>query len=255
MATVIGEEMVKVDTSAADTTFFVRQAAAYAELKDYQGRGRDDDRRDSTSSRRPSPSGRSDAKVQSRAGNPQGALDCATKLVQLDSTNGANYLLIARAQAGPAAPGSRGRGDPERAAGRRAARAPTARGAARRPGQLLLVIGNQAYKAASAANPQNKNDYKRAVALLAFADSVAPSAEREVRSRASRPSRSAMPTSARTSRRRSATSPRRRRTTCSWRRSTSPPAVRSIRRRRSSCSPCIQQYGPSVDGQLKKYCK
>ena len=170
-ATAIGEDMVKVDTSAADTTFFVRQTAAYAELKDYKAAVAT-----TTAGLNKFPVNITlwslCAKVQSRAGNAQGSLDCATKLVQLDATSGANYLLVARAHV------DLQHLDPAIAAIRSALKPP---GGTATPevtaqaGQLLLIIGNQTYKAASAANPQNKNDYKHAVALLAFADSVAPS--------------------------------------------------------------------------------
>jgi len=172
LATQIGDEMVRVDTSAADTTFFVRQAAAYAELKDNKAAVAT-----TTAGLNKFPATVTlwalCAKVQSRAGNPQGSLDCATKLVQIDSTNGANYLLVARAQL------DLQHTDLAVAAIRSALKPP--KGAVpppevvREAGSTLLVIGNQAYKAASAANPQNKNDFKRAVALLGLADSVAPS--------------------------------------------------------------------------------
>lgn len=170
-ATVIGEDMVKVDTAAADTTFFVRQAAAYAEL------------RDSKAAVATTTAGLNKfpqtvtlwslcAKVQSRAGNAQGSLDCAMKLVQLDSTNAENYILIARAQA------DLQHVDLAVAAIRSALKPPgggtTTPSVTAQAGQLLLIFGSQAYKAANAANPQNKNDYKRAVSLLAYADSVQP---------------------------------------------------------------------------------
>ena len=41
-------------------------------------------------------------------------------------------------------------------------------------GQLLLVLGGQQYKAAKAAAPQKPDDYKRVVSTFALADSIAP---------------------------------------------------------------------------------
>jgi len=42
-------------------------------------------------------------------------------------------------------------------------------------GQFLLVLGNKAYKDASAANPAKREDFQRAEMILAASDSIAPS--------------------------------------------------------------------------------
>jgi tetratricopeptide (TPR) repeat protein len=171
----IGDEMVKVDTSAADTTFFIRQAAAYAQLGDVQKAAAT-----TSAGINKFPLNQSiwalNAQVQRLAGNPQAALDASQKLVQLDPANGHYYLLMAQAQIDLQRP------DPAVQSIRLALKppgAPRAASAAAKEdsvlaGKLLLVLGNQAYKAAGAANPQRRDDYKRAVSLLSFADSVAP---------------------------------------------------------------------------------
>jgi tetratricopeptide (TPR) repeat protein len=171
----IGDDMVKVDTSAADTTFFIRQAAAYAQLGDVQKAAAT-----TSAGINKFPLNQSiwalNAQVQRLAGNPQAALDASQKLVQLDPANGHYYLLMAQAQIDLQRP------DPAVQSIRLALKppgAPRAASAAAKEdsvlaGKLLLVLGNQAYKAAGAANPQRRDDYKRAVSLLSFADSVAP---------------------------------------------------------------------------------
>jgi tetratricopeptide (TPR) repeat protein len=175
-ATVIGDEMVKVDTSAADTTYFIRQAAAYAQLGDVQKAAAT-----TSAGINKFPLNQSiwalNAQVQRLAGNPQAALDASQKLVQLDSSNGHYYLLQAQAQIDlqhteQAVTSIRLALKPP--GGPRVASA-AAKEDTVLAGKLLLVLGNQAYKAATAANPQRRDDYKRAVAMLSFDDSVAPS--------------------------------------------------------------------------------
>src|SRR5262249_10481927 len=96
-AVTIGDEMVHVDTSAADTTFFIRQSAAYAALGEVPKAA-------STMNAGTAkfPLNQSiwalDSQIQRLAGNPQGALDAATKLAALDTLNGHAYLLAAQAQ-------------------------------------------------------------------------------------------------------------------------------------------------------------
>ena len=186
-ATVIGSEMVRVDTSAADTTFFIRQTAAYASLGDIKSAAAT-----ATAGITKFPLNVSlwalDAQVQGRAGNLQGDLDAATRLVQLDSTNGHSYMLLARAHNDLQHPDltvaavrlalnpPHGATKPPPKTGADSARAVAmAHTDSADAAQLLLVLGNQAFKAAKAANPQRKDDYKRALAILAFADSVVPS--------------------------------------------------------------------------------
>ena len=181
----VGDEMVRVDTSAADTTYFIREAAAYAQLGEVPKAAST-----LTTGIAKFPLNPSiwalNSQLQRLAGNPQGAADAATKLIQLDSLNGHAYLLLAQAQidlgkTDDAVTSIRSalshHGDPKvpktgvdsvRAAAQMHEDSVLA-------GRLLLVMGNQTFKAAKAANPQRAADYKHAVAILAFADSVAPS--------------------------------------------------------------------------------
>ena len=186
-ATKVGEEMVKVDTSAADTAYFIRQAAAFAQLAEVQKAAAT-----TTAGINKFPLNPSlwalNSQVQRLAGNPQGALDAANKLVALDPNNGHAYLLVAQAQVDLQHPdlavqairdALSHKPDPKKprvgADSARAAAQVTADSVL--SGKLLLVIGNQQFKAAKVANPQHVDDYKHAVATLAFADSVAPSAD------------------------------------------------------------------------------
>jgi tetratricopeptide (TPR) repeat protein len=264
-ATIVGEQMVRVDTSAADTTFYIREAAAYAELKEPQKAATT-----VTAGINKFPLNPSlwalDAQVQRLVGNPQGALDAATRLVQLDSTTGRNYLLVANAQIDLQHP------DQGVAAIRLALKPP--RDDSRAPktgpdsaralavahedsvlaGKLLLVLGNQGYKAAKAANPQRIEDYKRAVGMLAFADSVAPSdgakfveglAAFSVGDMAVRENQNAK--------------------RCDLAREASDyfltaqikiaAAGKIDPKTAQQMLGYIQQYGPAVDGQMKKFCK
>ena len=184
-AVIIGDDMIHVDTAAADTTFFIRQSAAYATLGEMSKAG-------ATTSAGVAkfPLNLSlwqfDSQIQRLAKNPQVALDAATKAIALDSLNGHSYLLAAQAQM------DLGHGDQAVAAIRMAmtrrvdpktwrTAADTARSLAQlkedstAAGQLLLVLGGQQYKAAQAATPKKPEDFKRAVSTFALADSIAPS--------------------------------------------------------------------------------
>ena len=180
----IGDEMVHVDTSAADTTFYLRQSAAYATIGE-MGKAA------STTSAGVNkfPLNQTlwliDSQIQRLAKNPQAALDAANKAIALDSINGHAYLLAAQAQM------DLGHGDQAVALIRQAVTHhgdpkswKTATDSARAmaqmkedssaSGQLLLVLGGQQYKAAKAAAPQKPDDYKRVVSTFALADSIAP---------------------------------------------------------------------------------
>jgi tetratricopeptide (TPR) repeat protein len=181
----IGDEMVHVDTSAADTTYYLRQSAAYATIGEM---GKASATTSAGVNKFPlnSTLWLINSQIQRLAKNPQAALDAASKAIGLDSTNGHAYLLAAQAQM------DLGHGDQAVASIRQSVThhgnaknwktgADSARGMAQlhedsaASGQLLLVLGGQQFKAAGAANPQKADDYKRTMSTFALADSISPS--------------------------------------------------------------------------------
>lgn len=188
-ATQIGDEMVKVDTSAADTTFYIRQTAAYARLGEVKMAATETAAGLAKFPLNPTLWGLS-SQVQRLSGNPQAALDAANQLIKLDSTNSHSYILAAQANIDLQRPDQAvamirmalkpPKGDPKnpKSAADSAHWAQQLSADSATAGkQLLLVVGNQAFKAAKAAQPQNVEDYKRAVAILSLDDSIAPSAQ------------------------------------------------------------------------------
>jgi tetratricopeptide (TPR) repeat protein len=186
-AVIIGDEMVHVDTAAADTIYFIRQSAAYAALGEVPKAATT-----MNAGTAKFPLNQSiwalDSQIQRLAGNPQGALDAANKLIALDSANGHAHLLAGQAQmdlqhGDQAVAAIRQalvrRGDPRQwKTAADSARALTLmKQDSLQAGQLLLVLGNQEFKAAKAATPQKAGDYKMSVSTLQFADSVSPSAD------------------------------------------------------------------------------
>lgn len=184
-AVVIGDEMVHVDTAAADTTFFIRQSAAYATLGEM--------------TKAASTTGSGTAKfplnqslwlfnsqIQRLAKNPQLALDAANKAIALDSMNGHAYLLAAQAQM-DLGHGDLAVGNIRQSLAHRPdtknwkTKSDSMRGMAQlhedstQSGQLLLVLGGQQFKAAGAAQPQKPDDFKHTMSTFALADSLAPS--------------------------------------------------------------------------------
>ncbi len=183
-ATVIGEDMVRVDTSAADTTFFIRQAAAYAQLQEVKQAVTTTSTGLAKFPLNPT-LWAINSQVQRLAGNPQAALDAASQLIKLDSSNSHSYILAAQANIDLQRPDQAiamirlalkpPKGPAKSAADSTRAAQQLSADSAIAGKQLLLVVGNQAFKAAKAAQPQNAEDYKRAVAILSLDDSIAPS--------------------------------------------------------------------------------
>ena len=181
----VGDDMVHVDTAAADTTFYLRQSAAYATIGEMAKAA-------STTSAgvQKFPLNQTlwliDSQIQRLVKNPQAAFDAASKAIALDSMNGHAYLLAAQAQM------DLGHGDQAVALIRQAVShhgdpknwktaTDSARGQAlihddsAQSGQLLLVLGGQQFKAAGALQPQKADEYKRTMSTFAMADSIAPS--------------------------------------------------------------------------------
>lgn len=153
-----GEEMVRTDTAAADTTFFTRLAAAYAS--------------DSQPQRASETTARAVAKFPNNAalwslhsqtlrlaGQTQQAVQAAQRAISISPRTEHAYLRLAQAQLdlgqNDAAVGSL---DQALANGEDAGIV----------SQILLVKGNEAYKAATQS--KRREDFQRAIAILTKAD-------------------------------------------------------------------------------------
>ncbi|HXY31335.1 MAG TPA: tetratricopeptide repeat protein [Gemmatimonadaceae bacterium] len=163
-ATKVGETMVKSDTSAADTAFFFRQAAAYASANQPQ-KAAETTARGVAKFPNNANLWSLNSQTQRLAGQLQPAVDAAHKAIKLDPKADRAYLRLAQAQI------DLGQTDSAVATLRQG----LANGEDKATiGQFLLVLGNKAYKDASAANPPKREDFQRAVSILSVADSVAP---------------------------------------------------------------------------------
>jgi len=161
-ALVIGEEMVKLDTAAADTTFFVRQSAAYAADSQFQkaaetlARGR---------AKFPNNLTLATTYVQLliQTGQTAQAIEEGKRVLAVNPKIRGIWLPIARAQSEAGAP-------PDTVlASLRAAKAagdstPLIAGYA-------LSLGNAEYKKGNTS--KNVEDYRRALKYLYFSDSTA----------------------------------------------------------------------------------
>jgi predicted Zn-dependent protease len=163
-ATAAGEQMVKTDTSAADTTFFLRQSACYASANEPQ-KAAETAARGVAKFKTNAPLWSLYAQTLRLAGQLPQSLAAAQTAVKLDPKTEHGYLRIAQAQIDLNQPDS----------AIRTLRQGLAAGEDKATvGQFLLVVGNKAYKDANAATPPKREDFERAVAILAAADSIAP---------------------------------------------------------------------------------
>jgi predicted Zn-dependent protease len=172
-ATQAGELMVKSDTAAADSTFFLRQSACYASANDPQ--------KASETAARGVAKFKNNAALWSLyaqtlrlAGQLPQSLAAAQTAVKLDPKTEHGFLRIAQAQMDLNQP------DSAMATLRQAVAAGEDKATV---GQFFLVLGNKAYKDASAEQPKTREDsvklrgdFQHAESLLAVSDSTAPSA-------------------------------------------------------------------------------
>ncbi|MBK5187239.1 MAG: hypothetical protein JJD97_03280 [Gemmatimonadaceae bacterium] len=164
-ATAAGEQMIKADTASADTTFFLRQAACYASGNDPQ--------KASATAAQGVAKFKNNAQLWSLyaqtlrlAGQLPQSLAAAQTAVKLDPKTEHGYLRIAQAQIDLNQPDSAIATLKQAVAGGEDKAT---------VGQFLLVLGNKAYKDASAATPPKREDFQRAATILAASDSIAPS--------------------------------------------------------------------------------
>ncbi len=160
-----GEALMRSDTAATDSTFFVRLATAYAADSQPQ-KAAETTARGVAKFARNATLWATHARMRKAAGQNQQSVDAARRALSLDPKNSAGWLSLADAQVEMNQPDSAvatlrqaaaNAGDADKAA----------------IGQRLLILGNNAYKAGVAS--KSRADFERAVSILALGDSVASS--------------------------------------------------------------------------------
>jgi predicted Zn-dependent protease len=171
-ATAAGEQMIKTDTAAADTTFFLRQSACYASANDPQ--------KAAATAALGVAKFKNNAALWSLyaqtlrlAGQLPQSLAAAQTAVKLDPKTEHGYLRIAQAQIDLNQPDS-AIGTLKQAVAVGEDKATV--------GQFLLVLGNKAYKDITAqviTTPDSlavrREGFQKAIVILAASDSIAPS--------------------------------------------------------------------------------
>jgi predicted Zn-dependent protease len=161
-----GEEMVRSDTSAADTTFFIRQASLYA-LGEQPQKAAETTARGVAKFKNSATLWSLNSQTQRLAGQTQAAVNAANTAIGLDPKAEHVYLRKAQAELDLNQPDS----------ALAALRQGLVNGEdSATVGQFVLAIGSQAYKAAADTSHQpDREMFQRAVTLLSLADSIAPS--------------------------------------------------------------------------------
>jgi len=168
-AATTGEQMVQADTSLADTTYFVRQAALYA-LANQPQKAAETTAKGVAKFKNDAALWSLDAQTQRLAGQTQAAVDAANQAIKIDPK--AEHVFLRKAQA------EMDLKQPDSAMV--ALKQAMANGEDKNTvGTFLLVLGNTAFQSAQAdtANGHKPDvpEFQRAVAVLSAADSIAPS--------------------------------------------------------------------------------
>ena len=160
-----GEEMATSDTAAADTTFFIRQAVAYALLKQPQ-KAAETTARGVAKFKDNAHLWSLNSQMQRQAGQTQLALESANKAIQLNPKAEHAFLHKAQLELDLSQPDS----------ALAALRGALANGEdTATVAQFVLAMGSQAYKAADSLKPPSQAAYQHAISVLQFADSLSPS--------------------------------------------------------------------------------
>jgi len=171
-ATQAGELMVKTDTAAADSTFFLRQSACYASANDPQ-KAAETAARGVAKFKNNAALWSLYAQTLRLAGQLPQSLAAAQTAVKLDPKTEHGFLRIAQAQIDLNQP------DSAIATLHQAVASGEDKATV---GQFLLVLGNKAYKSASSDTAKSsadsvkmREDFQHAVTILAASDSISPS--------------------------------------------------------------------------------
>lgn len=160
-----GEALMRSDTAATDSTFFVRLATAYAADSQPQ-KAAETTARGVAKFASNATLWATHARMLKAAGQNQQSVDAARRALSLDPKNAAGWLSLADAQVEMNQPDSA-------VATLRQAAANASDADKAAIGQRLLILGNNAYKAGVAS--KSRADFERAVSILALGDSVASS--------------------------------------------------------------------------------
>ena len=167
-AATTGEEMVQTDTSLADTSYFVRQAALYALINQPQ-KAAETTAKGVAKFKNNAALWSLDAQTLQLAGQTQQAVDAANQAIKLDPKAEHVYLRKAKAEMDLKQP------DSAMAALKQAIANGEDKGTV---GQFLLVLAKGAYDAGNdTTNGHKPNipDWQKAITTISAADSVAPS--------------------------------------------------------------------------------
>jgi tetratricopeptide (TPR) repeat protein len=165
-----GEQMVQTDTALADTTFFIRQAALYALVKQPQ-KAAETTARGVAKFKDNASLWSLNSQTQRLAGQTQAAVDAANQAIKLNPKAEHAYLRKAQAEI------DLNQTDSAVATLKSAVAAGEDKSTI---GQFLLVLGSNAYKAASdTSHKPQLQDFQHAIGILASADSMeaSPSAK------------------------------------------------------------------------------
>lgn len=165
-AAATGEQMIKSDTAAADTAFFIRQASLYA-LAEQPQKAAETTARGVAKFKNNATLWSLNSQTQRLAGQNQLAVEAANTAIQLDPKAEHVYLRKAQAQMALEQPDSV----------LETLKAGLAVGQdSAAMGTFALTIGNRTYKEASdTTHPPKIEDFQRAMGILALSDSIAPS--------------------------------------------------------------------------------
>jgi tetratricopeptide (TPR) repeat protein len=160
-----GEELIRADTAAADTTYFIRTAAAYASQNNY-AKAAEALKQGEAKFANNATLYINEAAAQQKAGNLPAALAAAQKAIQINPKVENGCVQVALIQ------GAMNQSD---------AMVSTIRGCASNGGdkhtfaQLILAEGNKAYKAGNAS--KNRADFQKAIQLLQLSDQLEASSD------------------------------------------------------------------------------
>lgn len=158
-----GAELIRVDTAAADSTYYMKTAGAYAAQNQHQKAA---DMLAVAAAKYPGNAGilLNEASELSKAGNNAAAVTLAQRAVSLNPKIEGGYAQLALIQ------GGLGQADAAMAT----IRTGVAAGADKSPlAAVALASGQAAYKAGNAS--KNRADFQRAMQLLALSDQLDPS--------------------------------------------------------------------------------